>query len=299
MNINPVFKNFVDDISKIATSVTKLGIFIGAACILAYCISIGFFPQDLTLGDGLLFLMAACCFGAFYALLIFTLICLGICIVFILSKPIRFIGRKFNIQITSKEPVHEFAKFNFACILPAIFGVILIFGLGKQNRMPYVEYGILLLQALLLYVMYSLFQSCGKKLKKISEIRNSLLDSPHKEKIADLGDPSQLRAVRLLAAGMIVFSPLLLGQIGAPVLAGAMRFAKIRIEQPAVYLKPPYSLMLPNELRDKAEPTLGEYARFDGIKVLFSGFGKTTVIAFPDHSIERSLKIPNDQIIVE
>lgn len=57
--------------------------------------------------------------------------------------------------------------------------------------------------------------------------------------------------------------------------------------------------MLPKSLTSREHPTLADYTRFDGTVVLFNGFGKNTVISFPDGGVTRTLKIPDDQIIVE
>ena len=300
MTIDPIFKAFVEDLTKIATSVTKLGIFIGAACIIAYCRSIGYFPQDLSLGDGLLFLMAACCFGLFYALFVASLVSLGIFVSPAIVKANRLYVRIWNaVGKTTKTPLEELAPFNAGCVGPAVLGVVLIWGLGRQSSVPSLAWILLFLLSISLYLVYSLYKSIDKKLKRICVVQRSPLESPHKEEIADLGDPSRLRTLRWITAGVIAFAPLFLGQVGTPLLTGAMRFAKIRLEHPTVYLKSPYSLMLPQDLRAKYVPALGDYTRFDGATVLFWGFGKTTVIAFPDHLRERTLKVPNDQIIIE
>ncbi|MCY0858769.1 hypothetical protein [Cupriavidus sp. D39] len=93
--------------------------------------------------------------------------------------------------------------------------------------------------------------------------------------------------------------PLLLGRVSGQILDAAMRFAKVRLEHPAIFVKSPYALMLPNNLVSKEHGSLAEYTRFDGTVVLFNGFGKNTIVSFPDGETTRTLKIPNDQIIVE
>lgn len=78
-----------------------------------------------------------------------------------------------------------------------------------------------------------------------------------------------------------------------------MRFGRIRIEHPTIYVKAPYALMLPKSLVPQEHAGLADYTRFDGTVVLFNGFGKNTVISFPDAGSVRKLRIPNEYIIIE
>ena len=58
----------------------KFGVFTGGSCVILYSLRIGHFPQDLSLGDGILFLMAAACFGIVYIFFTISLISLGMLI---------------------------------------------------------------------------------------------------------------------------------------------------------------------------------------------------------------------------
>ena len=73
----------------------------------------------------------------------------------------------------------------------------------------------------------------------------------------------------------------------------------LRIEHPTIYLKSPYALMLPKDLISKDHASPADYTRFDGTVILFNGFGKNTVVSFPNGRATRTIRIPNDQIIVE
>ncbi|MCY0858768.1 hypothetical protein [Cupriavidus sp. D39] len=48
-------QNNIDNLSKSATTLSKLGIFAGGVCITFYSLEIGYFPQELSVGDGVLF----------------------------------------------------------------------------------------------------------------------------------------------------------------------------------------------------------------------------------------------------
>ncbi|MFZ3003933.1 MAG: hypothetical protein WA071_26710 [Undibacterium umbellatum] len=81
---------------------------------------------------------------------------------------------------------------------------------------------------------------------------------------------------------IILIVPLLIGGISGQLLEASMRAAHIRIEKTSIYLKEPYATLLPKSLSKSSLNTPKDYLMFDEIKILFTGFGKTTVITFPD-----------------
>lgn len=93
--------------------------------------------------------------------------------------------------------------------------------------------------------------------------------------------------------------PMLVGGVSGQLLDAAMRAANVRIEKSTIYVKEPYSSLLPKSLISKSQIAPKEYMAFDGLVVLFKGFGKTTVISFADGVTARKLEIPNDQLIIE
>lgn len=291
------FSTGLDNITRTATTLTKLGIFTGGICIVAYSLKIGYFPQDLSIGDGALFLMAAGCFGIVYAFFVACLVSLGIFFSPLVRVPFNaFIKALNRFSKRKRPPAHELAPFDWITVLFAIFAVILIVAFGKQEHSAYWNLPLL---SIALYFFYSIFHSSGKKLRAIHYVENAILHTEDKNNLANLGNPEHLRRSQWISLAAVLVMPLLLGHVSGQLLDAAMRFGKIRVEHPTIYVKSPYALMLPKNLVPAEHTGLADYTRFDGTVVLFNGFGKNTVISFPDAGVVRTIRIPNDYIIVE
>jgi len=287
----------LESVSKIAAISSKFGVLVGGICVIAYSLRINYFPQDLSVGDGLLFIMAAACFGVIYAFFVGSLVSLGITISPITQVVFRLMVWGVNFFKKRKvEPEHKLAPFEWSSLLFAIFAVVIILLFGSLDSTLYWSLPTL---SVGLYLFYSVYLSCGKKIKEIETIKNARIHSEAKENVAQLGDVEKLRAGQIFSLATILIIPLLLGGVSGQLLDAAMRAAHVRIEKAVIYLKEPYSTLLPKSLvsKDKASPK--DFIAFDGAVVLFKGFGKTTVISFADGTTTKKLEIPNDQVIVE
>lgn len=292
-----LFEKNIESVSKIATTASKFGVLVGGVCVITYSLRINHFPQDLSVGDGLLFLMAATCFGMIYVFFIASLVSLGIT----LSPAIRIVFQFFvwGVNLFRKrnaEPAHTLAPFEWSAALLALFSVVIILALGSQDSNAYWNLPML---SVGLYLFYSVYVSSGNKIKKIEMVKNAVLHTDEKENIVQLGDPEKLRRVQLFSLAAILVLPLLIGGVSGQLLDAAMRTAHVRVEKPVIYVKEPYSSLLPKALTPKDRNAPKDYTAFDGTIVLFKGFGKTTVVSFPDGNAARKLEIPNDQLIIE
>lgn len=291
----------IESVSKIATTASKFGVLVGSVCVIAYSLRINHFPQDLSVGDSLLFLMAAACFGLIYVIFIASLVSLGIT----LSPAIRAVlnisvwgvsrFRKRKVELAYRL-APRLAPFEWLAVLFALFSIVIILRLGSQDSTVYWNLPIL---SIFLYLMYSVYVSSGNKIKKIEKLKNTVLHTDEKESIVQLGDPEMLRREQIFSLATILVVPLLIGGVSGQLLDAAMRTAHVRVEKPVIYVKEPYSSLLPKVLTSKSQNPPKEYTAFDGTVVLFKGFGKTTVVSFADGNATRKLKIPNDQLIIE
>ena len=287
----------IESVSKIVTAASKFGILVGGVCVITYLLRINHFPQDISVGDCLLFLMAAACFGVIYVFFTASLVSLGIT----LSPAIRVVFNAFvwgvNIFLKRKaEPAHTLAPFQWSAVLFALYSVVIILALGSQDSTAYWNLPML---SVGLYLFYSVYVSSGNKIKKIEAVKNAVLLTDENENIVQLGNPEKLRRVQLFSLAAILVLPLLIGGVSGQLLDAAMRTAHVRVEKPVIYVKEPYSSLLPKALTSKSRNAPKDYTAFDGTVVLFKGFGKTTVISFPDGTATRKLEIPNDQLIIE
>lgn len=287
----------LESVSKIATASSKFGVLVGGVCVIAYSVRISYFPQDLSVGDGLLFIMAAACFGVIYAFFVGSLVSLGICVSPVTRGVFHLIVWGVNLFKKRKiQPEHKLAPFEWSSPLFAIFAVIIILVFGSKDSRVYWSLPSL---SVGLYLFYSAYLSCGKKIKEIETIKNSRVHTEAKENVAQLGDVEKFQTGQVFSLLTILVVPLLLGGVSGQLLDAAMRAAHVRIEKAVIFVKEPHSTLLPKSLVSKDRSSPKDFTAFDGAVVLFKGFGKTTVISFPDGTTTKQLEIPNDQIIVE
>lgn len=289
-------QNF-ESLSKVLAAASKFGILAGGACVIGYSLKVGHFPQDLSVGDGMLFLMAAACFGVIYTFFMASLVALGISI-----SPLTRLVVRLIIWITSlfrkraKQQLYEFAPFEWSAVLFALFAVFIILALGSRDSTVYWHLPLL---SVGLYFFYSVYRDSGNKLRKIEAIENSVVHTTEKENIAQLGNPENLRKAQLFSLATILIVPLVLGGVSGQLLDAAMRAAHVRVEKATIYVKEPYSSLIPKSAGAAPKNVPVGYTGFDKALVLFKGFGKTTVISFEDGNISRKLEIPNEYLIVE
>lgn len=289
------FESAADNLMKVAGAVLKLSIALGSACVILYSIRIGHFPQGLALGDGLLFLLAAGCFGLLYAFFIAGLVGLGSCfspLTKLVLKlccwvMVRFRGKKIV-------PAYELEPFQWTAIPFAAMAVMMIIALGGSDYSVYLK---LLAVAVILHILYSVASDAGRKLRAAQRFTDSVIEVQDKAQAAV--EVSKHKNTYLIVCFLMLLLPLLVGGVSGQLVDSAMRLANVRIEHPVIYAKSPYNELLPESLIAKNQKAPEGYKVYEGISVRFRGFGNTVVVAFKDEGVERQLEIPNDQIIVE
>ena len=286
-----------DSLLKICSAALKFTIGLGSACVIIYALRIGHFPQGVTLGDGLLFLLAACCFGAVYLLFVASLTSVGIC----MSLMLRPIFRGVFAWTQRKAPKpkkmkYELARFHVAAIPFAVIGVILILVFGQQEVAAYWQLPLL---SIALYIFYSIAKGADEKRKSNERLLNALIQTSEKISLQKTGNIEQEKNAFLVSLAVMMLTPILFGGVSGQLIDTAMRLAQVRIERPTLYLKAPYSSLIPDVLVANGFKAPEGYKAFTGVTVEFKGFGSSTVIAFPDGKLRRQLDIPNNQIIVE
>lgn len=294
LNIEQLGNN-IENLLKLMTLISKTGIMVGGICILGYALRIGHFPQDLTLGDGLLFILAAVCFGLTYIFFVVCLVSLGV----IASPAIRLLSKIYLLSYKfrkTKQPqqVYDFARFNWSYVIFACFGLLFILNLGDHDWNAYWNLPLL---SVATYFFYSVYLSTGEKIKALeislkSVVQMGEIDSSATSKVANL------RKAQILSLGVLLVLPIFTGGVTGQLLDGAMRQAHVRIEKATIFVKEPYSSLMPPEARAAVQPIPAQFIKFDKVAILFKGFGRTTIVSFVDGGAEKQLEIPNDQLIV-
>ncbi|WP_432217083.1 hypothetical protein ACREYJ_17310 [Pseudomonas kribbensis] len=286
-----------DSLLKLAGAALKFSIGLGSACVIIYALRVGHFPQGLTLGDGLLFLLAASCFGVVYAMFVGCLVSLGVCFGIVIRPAFNAVYEYVKKKAGSnKKMPYQLARFHWGAIPFALLALLLIWGFGRRDVMAYWSLPLL---SVALYLFYSVVKDAGAQYRIHERLLNSLIETPEKDALQRSGDAGKAKNAYLVCLSAIMFTPLLMGGVSGQLMDGAMRMAQIRVDHPAVYVKAPFSSLMPDALVDKEVKAPEGYKAYNDVTVQFKGFGNTTVIAFADGKLQRQLDIPNDQIIVE
>ena len=291
------FEEHFDTVGKLLGALIKFGIFVGGACVVAYSLRIGRFPQGLTVGDSLLLLMAAICFGAVVSIFISSLVGLGITLS-PLVRSVFWIASKLSAKFatTVKNSPYALAPLSWFAALGALFAVMIIVLVAQRDLT--VAWNLPLL-SIALYFIYSVHVSAGSQLAELTKVVESRVETPLQADYSTRNRMAKLRQSRWAAPLFIVTVPLLFGGATGEVLDASMRAAKIRLESPLVYIKQPYSSLMPKALIAPTLQAPADYVAYEGVTVLFNGFGTVTVLAFKDGGRRRTLDIPNEYIIVE
>lgn len=282
----------IDVIMKALSLLAKVGLLIGGGCIVFYSLINGHYPQGVSIGDGLLFLIAALCFGVVYLVFTACITATGILLSPILIPTLKLIQRITNRFSKEKTDLaFSLQTITLPSVIFGFFGAAFIFALSRKDIFGHIQ---LLILPLFQYLIYSALLDQNKKIKLAltSQIDSTSTDGKENESGADLG---WLRKVRFMMVALIVFTPLLMGGVGTDLLKTAMIAAKIRIEKATINVKPPYASLLPSETKSKLE----NYKRFENATVIFRGVGNTTLVEMSTDEMSTRLEIPNDSIILE
>lgn len=286
-----------ESLLKLTGAALKFSIALGSACVIIYALRVGHFPQGLTLGDGLLFMLAASCFGVVYAMFVGCLVSLGIVFSIVIRPTFNFVLKRIQAKTnTKKELAYEMALFHWMAIPFALVAMVLIWVFGQRDIAAYWNLPLL---SIALYIFYSIAKSAGTQYRRHERLLNSVIVTPEKDELQISGKAGKQKNAYLVSITVVMLMPLAIGGVSGLLMDGAMRMAQVRVEHAAVYVKAPYSALMPDALVAKETKAPEGYKAYAGVTVQFKGFGNTTVIAFKDGGLQRQLDVPNDQIIVE
>lgn len=294
-----LFESYLERFSKLANVGFKFSIALGGIFVIVYALRIGHFPQGISLGDGLLFLLAAGCFGVVYAFFVGSILSLGICLSLIV-RPVLiwivtlccFIKASANI----KKQKYNFAPFDWRAIPFAVFAVFFIIKFGQEDLTVF--WGLPLL-SVGLYFTYSAALALRGRAKQIEKLLSSLIYTSEKEQIQHLSEFKRHSSGYLFCIILTLLLPLMVGGVNGKLMDGAMRLAHVRIENSIIYIKEPYNAFFPLALIKRISQVPEGYTAYGDITVLFKGFGNTVVVEFKDGESQRKLEIPNNHVIIE
>lgn len=276
----------------------KIGLFIGASTFLAYSYSNKFLPKGLTLGDSLLFLFIALCFGLLYVLSIFGLTGLGV----VLSPLLRITLHAINfiLRKTKKkelQPTISLYKFHWSSLLFGIYGLIMVILFWIKSW--YLGVFVLAL-SLALYIFLSLIVYRQSEIDRLNNERSSAIEIKGRDRTQLTQAIKENRTTVFLGVAFLVLTPLSLSYISSTFVEGTMRLAGVRIDNALLYLKPPYSRLINDEFIVKECPPIAEEYSCFRLTILFTGAGNTTLVKEPKPISGKtiSIEVPNEEIII-
>ncbi|UZE21497.1 hypothetical protein LOY67_15730 [Pseudomonas sp. B21-056] len=280
----------IDLATKLLSLAAKAGLITGGTCIVSYLLSNGHYPQGVSIGDSLLFLVAAFCFGIICLYFSASVTAAGVLLAPVFVPVLRFfIWLKTILSAEKSKPELKLEKITFLTVFFGICGVVTIYFLARKHPIEHIP---LILLPIFQYIVYSTFLMQDRKIKAGSALET--VDTEPFDNDARV-DVKHLKRIRAMAAGLIILTPILMGGVTSDLLQTAMSLAKIRIERATILVKPPYANLLP---APKDSP-LQDYKTFENATVVFRGVGNSTLIEMRTVDTAIRLEIPNDSIIIE
>ncbi|WP_167607594.1 hypothetical protein [Cedecea colo] len=271
----------------------KLGVALGGAVFIFYCWRIGYFPQDASVGDGLLLILLAIAFGGFYLFFIVCLTSLGI----VLGPVWCGLQKLFSLlliickKITKKNIKHHPFTIEKARIEFWFFAMLGIFFVIWFSR-----FDIKILLTLTLCVW-----GCALMWSTYQQNYRDIFILEHKETPTDddIKRLKNLNSAQPFIVVIFLILPLLVGGVTGELLDGTMRLANLRKDAAVVHIKEPYvTYAVEYGLTGEKSNFGGEYSKFSNVAILFNGFGRNVVIEMKKPIGTVSLAIPSDHVYI-
>ncbi|MBV4458500.1 hypothetical protein KVG96_11100 [Pseudomonas sp. COR58] len=278
----------IDTAMKLLSLSAKVGLLVGGGSIVGYLLMNGHYPQGVSLGDGLLFLVSAFSFGIVCLYFSISITAVGILLSPILAPAVRLAVRVVNVFREQKiaSPVTR-QKIGFPAVFFGFCGLAIIYFLARRSLIDHLP---LIVLPLFQCIMYAALVEQNEKMRLAK-----LQAEPDPQENQPSPDLHHLRKSRAILAGIILVVPILMGGVTSDLLQLAMTFAKIRIDHATILVKAPYSNLLPNPKESKID----NFKTFEKATVIFRGVGNTTLIEMRTPDTATRLEIPNDSIIIE
>lgn len=283
---------YIELISKTATTSFKLSIFIGGICITMYSISINHFPQDLSIGDGLFFSIVAWIFGTIYLCTIGLLLLSSRVILNLLYYIAKKIKNKNKNEFL--DTPREIEPYHWMSTIIAIS--VSIYFIAQNEWIKFIA---ILGCAVFIRTMFDLYRRCEENVNKIeatikrTPLKDTVSLNNHNAKI------KQARKHKAIYIIIILIAPLSIGILATNLLNSTMQIIHTRVESAKIQIKEPYSQLIPESLKSTSSRQIIDYTAFENITILFKGLGKFTVISFKDGDNIKELEIPNEFLIIE
>ena len=302
------FLNQFSQWHDVVLTTIKAIIAIGILCLVAYLLTIGYIPSEISVGDTLIFLLIFVACSIVYTGLSIVLFIFGISLMPVVYMIFSTIDKYLppHIRIGKKLP---FPKISILTLAVSIYFVYMIRGLLLLDW----KIGLYVaITASFISLFYYAFYLNRQKIKEFSNKFDNLkeiIDDPHASENLKTFAKAKLKRLELhikdsiQIAFFLILIPLVpmffIGDIGKVFLDYTMQKTGVRIEKPTLYIKVPYANLMDVPKTSTQELREQHTFIFKDAKVLFQGIGKNTLVSYKVKNIEKQIVIPNEYIIVE
>lgn len=302
-----LLNNFNQWHELILTSIKAI-IAIGIMCLVAYLVSIGYIPSEISFGDTLVFLLifVACSlvYGGMSMVLFFFGISLTPLVYLIFSTVDKYLPP--HIRIGEKL---LFPKISITTMFISIYFLYVIRGLLLLHWKISLYVAVTSAFIALFYYPFYVNRLRIKEFNNKFENLKDIIDDPDASDNLKTFARTKLKRFEthikdsIQMTFFIVLTPLvpmfLIGDIGKLFLDYTMQKTGVSIEKATLYIKAPYANLIDLPKTTTKELSQDQIFIFKEVKVLFQGIGKNTLISYKVKNIEKQIVIPNEYITVE
>lgn len=282
----------VECLSSITNLFFKTAMAIGFLIIFGYYNSLGFFPRDLSFGDGALLVLISFIFGVLYFFVLCSFICLGHVLSIPIIKALPAINMAINFYKIARNQNPKYIKSTVKNIAMSEYafafwgGVILL--LHVKNTGLFFE---TFITAIACAVTWRKLNDTFKKRVLIRGKEQALLTK------REIKYCEETKWTPVVCISFILLTPIIIAGISNTIVSGTMRFSKIRNDNATIYISNKYSSVIKDNgfIAEKNNSVKG-YEKYSGVNVLASAFGSEDVIEFTSDHRSIRLQIPRDEI---
>ncbi|WP_089604140.1 hypothetical protein [Acinetobacter piscicola] len=309
--MNDLTTRFLNNFSQwheLALTTIKAIIAIGILCLVAYLLTIGYIPSEISFGDTLIFLLIFAACSIVYAGLSMVLFFFGISLMPVVYLIFSTLDKYLppHIRIGKKLPFPKVSIITLAASLYLLYTIRGLLLLDWKISLYVV------ITASFISLFYYAFYLNRQKIKEFNnkfENLKDIIDDPDASENLKMFARAKLKRLEIhikdsiQIALFLILTPLVpmyfIGDIGKVFLDFTMQKTGVRIEKPTLYIKAPYANLIDLPKTSTHELKQQQTYIFKDAKVLFQGIGKNTLVSYKLKNIEKQIVIPNEYIIVE
>jgi hypothetical protein len=309
--MNDLITRFLNNFSQwheVTLTTIKAIIAIGIMCLVAYLLSIGYIPSEISFGDTLVFLLIFVACSIVYTGLSMVLFFFGISLTPLVYLIFTTVDKYLppHIRIGKKLP---FPKISILTLGASIY---LLYSLRNLLLLHWEISLYVAVTSAFIALFYYAFYINRQKIKEFGnkfENLKDIIDDP--DASDNLKKFAKIKLKRLEThikdsiqiALFLILTPLVpmffIGDIGKVFLDYTMQKTGVSIEKATLYIKVPYANLIDLPKTTTNELSQDQIFIFKDVKVLFQGIGKNTLISYNVKNIEKQIVIPNEYITVE